>query len=153
MAFPGRAWERATGNLRSHGFALPPGCAACDNRASILQRPLPMTFHSPVLFFASMTHTLFRLPFAAIVFLSLPAMLAATPSGAMRHSYLVLGPKTAISGNTVIGSHAVASGVLMMEATPDKQIVWTSDHPLAAHVHHFQILTTNGKPEPGMPLK
>jgi hypothetical protein len=41
----------------------------------------------------------------------------------------------------------------MVEVTMDKRIVWTSDHPLAASVHHFQILTTNGKPEPGLPLK
>jgi hypothetical protein len=41
----------------------------------------------------------------------------------------------------------------MVEVTPEKKIVWTSDHPLAAGVHHFQILTTNGTPEPGMPLK
>jgi hypothetical protein len=41
----------------------------------------------------------------------------------------------------------------MVEVTRDLKTVWTSDHPLAAGVHHFQILTTNGKPEPGMPLK
>ncbi|MBL8819640.1 MAG: hypothetical protein JNL58_26680 [Planctomyces sp.] len=57
------------------------------------------------------------------------------------------------NGNTVIGSHGANRGVSMIEVTPDRKIVWTSDHPLAAGVHHFQILTTNGKPEPGMPLK
>ena len=41
----------------------------------------------------------------------------------------------------------------MVEVTRENKIVWTSDHPLAAGVHHFQILTTNGKAEPGMPLK
>ncbi len=41
----------------------------------------------------------------------------------------------------------------MIEVTPEKKIVWTSDHPIAAGVHHFQILTTNGIAEPGMPLK
>jgi len=41
----------------------------------------------------------------------------------------------------------------MIEVNPQQQIVWTSDHPAAAAVHHFQILTTNGRPEPGMPLK
>ena len=41
----------------------------------------------------------------------------------------------------------------MVEVTREKKIVWTSDQPLAAGVHHFQILTTNGKLEPGMPLK
>ncbi len=57
------------------------------------------------------------------------------------------------NGNTVIGSHGANRGVSMIEVTPDRKIVWTSDHPLAAGVHHFQILTTNGKPEPGRPLK
>ncbi|MFO1498627.1 MAG: hypothetical protein U1G07_09580 [Verrucomicrobiota bacterium] len=41
----------------------------------------------------------------------------------------------------------------MIEVTAERKIVWTSDHPAAASVHHFQILTTNGRPEPGMPLK
>lgn len=63
------------------------------------------------------------------------------------------GSQRLANGNTVIGSHAASTGISMVEVTPDKQIVWTSDHPLAAGVHHFQILTTNGKPEPGMPLK
>ena len=57
------------------------------------------------------------------------------------------------NGNTVIGSHGVSKGISMIEVTPEHNIVWTSDHPLAAGVHHFQILTTNGKPEHGMPLK
>lgn len=57
------------------------------------------------------------------------------------------------NGNTVVGSHGANTGVSMVELTPDKKIVWTSDHPLAAGVHHFQILTTNGTVEPGMPLK
>jgi hypothetical protein len=63
------------------------------------------------------------------------------------------GSQRLASGNTVVGSHGANKGVSMIEVTPDHQIVWTSDHPLAAGVHHFQILTTNGKPEPGMPLK
>jgi hypothetical protein len=63
------------------------------------------------------------------------------------------GSQRLASGNTVIGSHAAATGISMVEVTREKQIVWTSDNPLAAGVHHFQILTTNGKPEPGMPLK
>lgn len=41
----------------------------------------------------------------------------------------------------------------MVVVTPGHRIVWTSDHPLAAGVHHFQILMINGKPELGMPLK
>ena len=63
------------------------------------------------------------------------------------------GSQRLAGGNTVVGSHAASKGVSMIEVTPDHEIVWTSDHPLAAGVHHFQILTTNGKPEPGMPLK
>ena len=63
------------------------------------------------------------------------------------------GSQRLASGNTVIGSHAANTGISMVEVTPENKIVWTSDHPLAAGVHHFQILTTNGKPEPGMPLK
>lgn len=63
------------------------------------------------------------------------------------------GSQRLANGNTVVGSHAATTGISMVEVTREKQIVWTSDHPLAAGVHHFQILTTNGHPEPGMPLK
>ena len=63
------------------------------------------------------------------------------------------GAQRLANGNTVIGSHGANKGISMIEVTPSKKIVWTSDHPLAAGVHHFQILTTNGVPEPGMPLK
>lgn len=63
------------------------------------------------------------------------------------------GSQRLANGNTVVGSHGANKGVSMIEVTPEHKIVWTSDHPLAAGVHHFQILTTNGKPEPGMPLK
>lgn len=57
------------------------------------------------------------------------------------------------NGNTVIGSHAATQGVSIIEVTPDLRIVWTSDHPHAAGVHHLQILTTNGRPEPQPPLR
>ena len=63
------------------------------------------------------------------------------------------GSQRLANGNTVVGSHGANKGVSMIEVTPERKIVWTSDHALAAGVHHFQILTTNGKPEPGMPLK
>jgi hypothetical protein len=63
------------------------------------------------------------------------------------------GSQRLANGNTVVGSHPANTGISMIEVTPDHRIVWTSDHPLAAGVHHFQVLTTNGKPEPGMPLK
>ncbi len=63
------------------------------------------------------------------------------------------GSQRLANGNTVIGSHAATTGTSMIEVTPENKIVWSSDHPLAAGVHHFQILTTNGKPEPGRPAK
>lgn len=63
------------------------------------------------------------------------------------------GSQRLANGNTVVGSHGANRGVSMVEVTPERKIVWTSEHPHAAGVHHFQILTTNGKPEPGMPLK
>ena len=63
------------------------------------------------------------------------------------------GSQRLANGNTVVGSHAASQGISMVEVTPENKIVWTSDHPLAAGVHHFQILTTNGKSEPGMPMK
>ncbi len=63
------------------------------------------------------------------------------------------GAQRLANGNTVIGSHGASKGVSMIEVTPEHKIVWTSDHPLAANVHHFQILTTNGKAEPGSPMK
>ena len=34
------------------------------------------------------------------------------------------------NGNTVIGSHAAGSGVFMVEVTPEKKTVWTSEHSL-----------------------
>ena len=63
------------------------------------------------------------------------------------------GAQRLANGNTVIGSHGASKGISIVEVTPERNIVWTSDHPLAAGVHHFQILTTDGKPEPGMPMK
>ena len=63
------------------------------------------------------------------------------------------GAQRLANGNTVIGSHAANKGISMVEVNSDRKIVWTSEHPVAAGVHHFQILTTNGKPEPGAPLK
>ena len=63
------------------------------------------------------------------------------------------GSQRLANGDTVIGSHGLSSGITMVEVNREKKIVWTSDHPFTAGVHHFQILTTNGKPEPGMPLK
>ncbi len=55
------------------------------------------------------------------------------------------------NGNTVIASYHAPAGVKLFEVTPDKRIVWTYEGP--HNVHHFQILTTNGEPLPGKPLK
>lgn len=63
------------------------------------------------------------------------------------------GSQRLANGNTVVGSHGASRGISMIEVTPEHKVVWTSDHPLASGVHHFQILTTNGRPEPGMPMK
>lgn len=63
------------------------------------------------------------------------------------------GAQRLANGNTVVGSHGAGTGVFMVEVNPDRKIVWTSEHPAATAVHSFQILTTNGVPEPGMPLK
>ena len=111
-----------------------------------------------------------------------------TPTSVIRHSYLVLGGKTAIIGEDgkaewehrggsrdgfVLpnGNVLIASADRVEEVTRDKQAVFsyerskengeisTAQRPHPGHgtgvagVHHFQILTTNGKPEPGRPLK
>ena len=55
------------------------------------------------------------------------------------------------NGNTVITAYHAKVGVKLFEVTPDKKIVWTYEGPHRAH--HFQILTTNGKPIEGKPLK
>lgn len=54
------------------------------------------------------------------------------------------------NGNTVIASYGAKEGIKLMEVDRDKNMVWNySGH----NVHHFQILTTNGKPLKGTPLK
>ncbi|MEZ6059878.1 MAG: hypothetical protein R3C19_05910 [Planctomycetaceae bacterium] len=55
------------------------------------------------------------------------------------------------NGNTVITSYHAKEGIKLTEVTPDRKIVWTYEGPQAAH--HFQILTTNGKPIGGTPRK
>ena len=52
------------------------------------------------------------------------------------------------NGNTVIASyHAKNDNVKLLEVTPDKKVVWRFNG-MKAGFHHFQILTTNGKPQP-----
>ncbi|GJM29476.1 MAG: hypothetical protein DHS20C17_21110 [Cyclobacteriaceae bacterium] len=55
------------------------------------------------------------------------------------------------NGNTVIASYGAQDGIKLFEVTPEKEIVWSysGEH----RVHHFQILSTNGKPENGKPMK
>lgn len=54
------------------------------------------------------------------------------------------------NGNTVIASYGATEGVKLFEVTPAKEVVWTYE---GHRVHHFQILTTNGRPVEGTPLK
>ena len=50
------------------------------------------------------------------------------------------------NGNTVITSYyAKGDQVKLTEVTPDKKVVWRFN-ALPSSFHHFQILTTNGKP-------
>ncbi|TWU49845.1 beta-propeller domain-containing protein [Rubripirellula reticaptiva] len=55
------------------------------------------------------------------------------------------------NGNTVIASYHAKVGVKLLEVTADKKIAWTYEGP--NRVHHFQILTTNGQPVTGSPMK
>jgi hypothetical protein len=55
------------------------------------------------------------------------------------------------NGNTVIASYGAKDGIKLFEVTPDKDMVWNYSGDF--RVHHFQILTTNGKPQSGPPLK
>ena len=55
------------------------------------------------------------------------------------------------NGNTVICSYASQEAIKVFEVTPEKKIVWKYTGPHRAH--EIQILTTNGKPVDGLPLK
>lgn len=55
------------------------------------------------------------------------------------------------NGNTVIASYHAKKGIKIFEVTPEKKIVWTYEGPHRAH--GLQVLTTNGKPIQGDPLK
>ena len=55
------------------------------------------------------------------------------------------------NGNTMIASYGATKGVKMLEVTPDKHVAWKYDGPYRAH--ELQVLTTNGQPLEGKPLK
>jgi hypothetical protein len=55
------------------------------------------------------------------------------------------------NGNTVVACYGATEGVKVFEVTPAKEIVWKYAGP--HRLHHFQILTTNGEPLLGKPLK
>ncbi|MEL6106584.1 MAG: hypothetical protein AAFU85_11120 [Planctomycetota bacterium] len=55
------------------------------------------------------------------------------------------------NGNTVITAYHAKKGIKLLEVTPEKELVWSYDGP--HRVHHFQILTTNGTPLEGAPMK
>ncbi|MFN0017304.1 MAG: hypothetical protein ACKVP0_03530 [Pirellulaceae bacterium] len=55
------------------------------------------------------------------------------------------------NGNTVIASYGSRHPIKIFEVTPEKKIVWTYEGKHNAH--EIQILTTNGKPIEGRPLK
>lgn len=54
------------------------------------------------------------------------------------------------NGNTVITSYGAQKGIFLFEVTPEKKMVWSQSRYRA---HEFQVLTTNGVPLPGPPLK
>lgn len=55
------------------------------------------------------------------------------------------------NGNTVIASYGASQGIKVLEVTLEKKIVWTYEGPHRAH--ELQVLTTNGQPIAGKPLK
>jgi hypothetical protein len=58
------------------------------------------------------------------------------------------------NGDTVITSYAIGKDHLhLFEVTPQKNIVWTYSPADKPGVHELQILTTNGKPLTGRPLR
>lgn len=53
------------------------------------------------------------------------------------------------NGNTVVTSYGIGEHRRKLtEVTPNKEVVWTYTDDAPHGIHEFQILTTNGKPEP-----
>ncbi|HET6248045.1 MAG TPA: hypothetical protein VFE47_10140 [Tepidisphaeraceae bacterium] len=59
------------------------------------------------------------------------------------------------NGNTVITSYGQGKPgeVKLLEVTPEKKVVWTYRDNKPHGIHEFQVLTTNGKPVEGTPMK
>lgn len=55
------------------------------------------------------------------------------------------------NGNTMIASYGASKGIKLFEVDKKNQLVWSYSGPY--RVHHFQVLTTNGKKVKGPPLK
>jgi hypothetical protein len=55
------------------------------------------------------------------------------------------------NGNTMIASYGATKGIKLFEVDTNKKMVWQYSGPY--RVHHFQVLTTNGKKLKGDPLK
>ncbi len=55
------------------------------------------------------------------------------------------------NGNTVIASYGTRGPIKVFEVTREKKLVWSYTGPHRAH--EIQVLTTNGKPIEGKPLK
>ena len=58
------------------------------------------------------------------------------------------------NGNTVVTSYGAKPGeTRLTEVSRDKKIVWTYSDSRPSGIHHFQILSTNGKNLKGQPLR
>ncbi|MFH5806113.1 hypothetical protein [Alienimonas sp. DA493] len=61
------------------------------------------------------------------------------------------------NGNVVVTSYAAGrkdvKAPKLFEVTPEKEVVWTHTDDRKVGIHHFQILTTDGEPLPGPPMK
>ncbi len=58
------------------------------------------------------------------------------------------------NGNTVITSYGIGvDRTKLIEVTPEKKVVWTYTDAREHGIHHFQILSTNGKALEGPPLR
>ncbi|TWU56703.1 Arylsulfatase [Rubripirellula tenax] len=67
------------------------------------------------------------------------------------------GGQVLANGNVVIACYAGGNknpkAPKLFEITRDKKVVWTHRDGQKVGIHHFQILTTNGKRLPGVPMK